>query len=121
MATVNSGDTITAAQYNDLQSSYKQYFWNRIPKFWIWSNISKCSKPCRKHCDPAAQMDNLRTDINKANTHQQVSGANIGNIAVGQVIGADASGTSVGSLTQTNEGYNDYDTAVTLITQINFY
>ena len=44
----------------------------------------------------------------------------VGNIAVGQVIGADASGTSVSSLTQTTEGYNDYDVAVTTITNNKF-
>ena len=43
-------------------------------------------------------MDNLRTDINKANNAQTRDPPSIGNIAVGQIIGADASGTSLGSL-----------------------
>ena len=119
MATVNSGDTITAAQYNDLQSRTNNIMGTGSGNSGYGQTLTS-AQVSTGNTVTAAQMDNLRTDINKANTHQSGSGANIGNIAVGQVIGADASGTSVGSLTQTTEGYNDYDAAVTLITTNKF-
>ena len=119
MATVNSGDTITAAQYNDLQSRVNNIFGNGSGQSGYGQTLTS-AQVSAGNIVTAAQMDNLRTDINKANNHQTGSAASIGDIAVGQVIGADASGTSVSSLTQTTEGYNDYDTAVTNITSNKF-
>ena len=119
MATVNSGDTITAAQYNDLQSRVNNIMGTGSGQSGYGQALAS-AQVSTGNTVTATQMDNLRTDINKANNHQTGSSASIGNIAVGQIIGADASGTSVGSLTQTTEGYNDYDAAVTNITTNKF-
>ena len=119
MATVNSGDTITAAQYNDLQSRVNNIMGTGSGQSGYGQALAS-AQVSTGNTVTATQMDNLRTDINKANNHQTGSSASIGNIAVGQIIGADASGTSLGSLTQTTEGYNDYDAAVTNITTNKF-
>ena len=115
MATVNTGDTITAANYNDLQSRVATIMGTGSADSGYGQTLAS-AQVSTGNTVTATHMDNLRTDINKANLHQTGSSASIGNIAVGQIIGANASGTAVGSLTQTDEGYNDYDTAVTLIT-----
>ena len=119
MATVNSGDTITAAQYNDLQSRVSNIMGTGSGQSGYGQALAS-AQVSTGNTVTATQMDNLRTDINKAHNHQSGTSSGIGNIAVGQVIGADASGTSVGSLTQTTEGYNDYDAAVTAITTNKF-
>lgn len=119
MATVNSGDTITAAQYNDLQSRVNNIMGTGSGQSGYGQALAS-AQVSTGNVVTATQMDNLRTDINKANNHQSGTSSGIGNIAVGQIIGADASGTSVGSLTQTTEGYNDYDAAVTAITTNKF-
>lgn len=119
MATVNSGDTITAAQYNDLQSRVSNIMGTGSSQSGYGQALSS-AQVSTGNTVTATQMDNLRTDINKAHNHQSGTSSGIGNIAVGQIIGADASGTSVGSLTQTTEGYNDYDAAVTAITNNKF-
>jgi len=119
MATVNSGDTITAAQYNDLQSRVNNIMGTGSSQSGYGQSLAS-AQVSTGNVVTATQMDNLRTDINKAHNHQSGTSSGIGNIAVGQVIGADASGTSVGSLTQTTEGYNDYDAAVTAITTNKF-
>ena len=119
MATVNSGDTITAAQYNDLQSRVSNIMGTGSSQSGYGQALAS-AQVSTGNTVTATQMDNLRTDINKAHNHQSGTSSGIGNIAVGQIIGADASGTSVGSLTQTTEGYNDYDAAVTAITNNKF-
>ena len=119
MATVASGDTITAAQYNDLQSRVNSIMGTGSGQSGYGQALAS-AQVSTGNVVTAEHMDNLRTDINKANNHQSGTSSGIGNIAVGQIIGADASGTSVGSLTQTTEGYNDYDTAVTNITTNKF-
>ncbi len=119
MATVASGDTITAAQYNDLQSRVSNIMSTGSGQSGYGQALSS-AQVSTGNTVTAAHMDNLRADINKAHNHQSGTSSGIGNIAVGQIIGADASGTSLGSLTQTTEGYNDYDAAVTAITTNKF-
>jgi len=119
MATVNSGDTITAAQYNDLQSRVSNIMGTGSSQSGYGQSLTS-AQVSTGNTVTATHMDNLRTDIDKAHNHQSGTSSGIGNIAVGQIIGADASGTSVGSLTQTTEGYNDYDAAVTAITTNKF-
>lgn len=119
MATVNSGDTITAAQYNDLQSRVNNIMGTGSGQSGYGQSLAS-AQVSTGNVVTATQMDNLRTDIDKAHNHQSGTSSGVGNIAVGQVIGADASGTSVSSLTQTTEGYNDYDAAVTTITNNKF-
>lgn len=114
MATVIVGDTITAAQYNGLQSRIDTIMGVGSSTNG-YGQVLTSSQVSAGETVTAAQMDALRTDLNKANNHQIGSNALVGNIAVGQIIGADASGPDVDNLTVTDEGFNDYDTAVGVI------
>jgi hypothetical protein len=114
MATVIVGDTITAAQYNGLQSRIDTIMGVGSSTNG-YGQVLTSSQVSAGETVTAAQMDALRTDLNKANNHQIGSNALVGNIAVGQLIGEDASGPDVDNLTVTDEGFNDYDTAVGVI------
>ena len=108
---VSTGDSITAAQYNGIQSRVNTVMGTGSSTNGYGQTLTSGQVSVGQTIT-AEHFDDLRTDINKANNHQSGSNANIGNIAVGQVIGADASGTNVSSLTVTDEGFNDYETAV---------
>lgn len=121
MVTVTSGSTINSNDYNDLvgrvntimgigsgQTGYGQAITASTVGGSSTVNIT------------AAQWDNLRTEIDKAYRHQTGSNTGIGDIAVGNAIGASAStvGTSYlegNTLDAANKGVNDYDSAVTTI------
>ena len=122
---VNPGDSITAAQYNGLQSRVEQVLGNGTGDFGYGqsvtsSQISAPSSPGAGDGDSitAAQLDNIRTDMNKAWVHQTGLNIPLRNIAVGDVIGADVSGTDItyslvdNSYTIDNSdntgGFNDY-------------
>lgn len=111
---VTDGDSITAAQYNGLQSRINTIMGTGSGTNGYGQTLAS-SQVSAGDVITAADFDNLRTDLNKANNHQSGSNAAIGNIAVGQIIGADASGTSLGALNVTTEGFNDYDVAVGVI------
>lgn len=111
---VTDGDSITAAQYNGLQSRINTIMGTGSGTNGYGQTLAS-SQVAAGAVIRAADFDNLRTDINKANNHQSGANAGIGNIAVGQIIGADASGTSLGALNVTTEGFNDYDVAVGVI------
>ena len=111
---VSVGDSITAAQYNGLQSRVATIMGTGSGTNGYGQSLAS-SQVSAGSVITAAQFDNLRTDINKANNHQSGANASIGDIAAGQIIGADASGTSLGALNVTTEGFNDYDTATGVI------
>ena len=111
---VTDGDSITAAQYNGLQSRINTVMGTGSGDDG-YGQVLASSQVSAGDVITAANFDNLRTDLNKANNHQSGTNANIGDIAVGQIIGADASGTSLGALNVTTEGFNDYDVAVGVI------
>ena len=119
MATVNTGDSIEAAQYNDLQSRVNTIMGVGSGQNGYGQTLTS-AQVLTGAVVTAAQMDALATDINKASNHQSGSNANIANIAVGNVIGADATGSTTSSLSTTDGGYNDYDAAVTTITTNKF-
>ena len=111
---VNTGDIITAAQYNGLQSRVATIMGTGSGTDGYGQSLT--SSQVNAGADiTALDMDGLRTDINKANNHQLGSNASIGNIGVGEVVGAAASGTDPDNLDQTDKGFNDYDTAVGII------
>ena len=105
---VSVTDTITAAQYNGVQSRI-----NTILGAGSGANgygqAMASGQVVVGNTITAAQFDALRTDLNKANNHQSGANAGVGDIAAGQVIGADTSGAA------TTEGFNDYDTATSTI------
>lgn len=109
---VNVGDEITAAQYNGLQSRVDTILGTGSGTNGYGQSLSSSQVSVSKIVE-AADFDNLRTDINKCKQHQANVNANIGNIQVGQIIGADRSETARGSGTyNNNEGFNDYDAAI---------
>jgi len=107
---VSVGDTITAAQYNGLQSRIATIMGTGSGTDGYGQSLTS-SQVSTGATVTATDMDNLRTDLNKANNHQLGSNASVANIAVGQVIGADATGVDISTLTTTDGGFNDYDTA----------
>ena len=113
---VNDGDNITAAQYNGLQSRIEQVLGTGSGDFGYGNSVSS-SQVTTGDSVTAGQMDNLRSDMGKCWTHQTGDNIPLANIAVGNIIGADASGTGVtfdaqnnyvidGSIS--NGGFNDY-------------
>ena len=118
MATVSTGQTITAAQYNDLQSRTNQVLGIGSGDSGYGQALTS-SQVLTGNTVTAAQMDNLRVDINKCTNHQQGVNASISNIEVGATIGADKQILSGGTNDMTG-GYNDYDSAVTQITTNRF-
>lgn len=113
---VSSGDNITAAQYNGLQSRIQQVLGTGSGDFGYGNSVSS-AQVAAADVVSAAQMDNLRTDMGKCWTHQTGDNIPLANIAAGNIIGADASGTGVtfdaqnnftidGSIA--NGGLNDY-------------
>lgn len=121
---VSLQENITAAQYNGLQSRIEQVLGTGSGNFGYGNAVSSSqvtppSSPGAGDGDSvtAAQMDNLRTDMNKSWNHQTGDNIPVANIAVGNVIGANASGTDVtfdsnDDYTITGEiangGFNDY-------------
>lgn len=111
---VTDGDSITAAQYNGLQSRINTIMGTGSGTDGYGQALASAQVSAGDTIT-AAQFDNLRTDLNKANNHQSGTNSAIGDIAVGQIIGADASGTDLASLNVTTEGFNDYEVAVGVI------
>jgi len=111
---VSVGDIITAAQYNGLQSRVATIMGTGSGTDGYGQSLAS-SQISVTDTVTASDMDNLRTDLNKANNHQIGSNSLVANIAVGNIIGADATGADVGTLTTTDGGHNDYDTAVGVI------
>ncbi len=111
---VTDGDSITAAQYNGLQSRINTIMGTGSGTNGYGQTLAS-SQVSAGDVITAADFDNLRTDLNKANNHQSGSNSSVGDIAVGQLIGADASGTDLAALNSTTEGFNDYDVAVGVI------
>lgn len=121
---VNVGDIITAAQYNGLQSRISSLLGTGSGDFGYGQSVT--SSQVTALTDPnipdgdtvsATQMDNLRADMTAAYKHQTGSDPSIRNIASGDVIGADKSGTGLtyagdGTYTFNSEdttgGFNDY-------------
>lgn len=113
---VNDGDNITAAQYNGLQSRIEQVLGTGSGDFGYGNSVSS-EQVAAADVVTAGQMDNLRTDMGKCWTHQTGDNIPLANIATGNVIGADASGTGVTFDAQNNYtidgaiangGFNDY-------------
>lgn len=105
---VSSGDTIQAAEYNNLQSRIQNILGNGSGTDGYGQSLSS-SQVSVSSVVTAANMDNMRTDLNKAYAHQNGSNSTLGNIAVGDTIGADASDGDA------TKGFNDYETLMTTI------
>jgi len=99
---VNSGDTITAAQFNGLQSRVNQLLGVGSGDFGYGQSVS--SSQVLSLTDPdipdgdsvtAAQFNNIRSDLRTAFIHQNGTEIPINSFSAGDIIGADASGTDI--------------------------
>lgn len=105
--TVNVKDIITAATYNTLQSRVAQVLGTGdVGSDNGYGQSLSSSQVSATTVITATQLDNLRTDINKAKVHQTGSLSTLGDIAQKDLISAD---TISGD---TTKGFNDYDNAV---------
>lgn len=120
---VSSGDTITAAQYNNLQSRIAQVLGNGSGDFGYGQTVSSSQVLALQ--DPnipdgdsvlAEQINNIRSDIATAFTHQTGNSLSISTFSPGDIIGADESGTDLNFNTDgtfvfvnedSNKGFND--------------
>lgn len=117
---VISGDSITAAQYNGLQSRINQVLGTGSSDFGYGQAVS--SSQVLAVTDPdipdgdsvtAAQFNNLRSDMRKAVIHQTGTEISVNSFNVGDIIGANASGTDVNLDTgaiispDATKGFND--------------
>lgn len=108
MTTVSVGDVITAAQYNDLQTRVQKVLGNGTGDFGYGQTVSSSAVAVTKIVE-AVDMNNLYTDIVKCAVHQSGSiPATIAQLAVTDIIGADASTTP----DETVKGHNDYNNAI---------
>lgn len=111
---VSSGNTIQAADYNALQSRISTILGTGSGTDGYGQSLAS-SQISVGNDVTAAQMDNIRTDINKAHAHQTGSNTTLGDIAVGDIIGADASGLDIDNLTENDKGFNDFLDAMTVV------
>jgi len=111
MTTVSIGDVITAAQYNDLQTRVQKVLGNGTGDFGYGETVTSSSVAISKIIE-ATDMNNLYTDIVKCAVHQTGSiPTTISQLAVADIIGADASTTP----NETVKGHNDYNNAIGVI------
>lgn len=121
---VTAGDSITAAQYNGLQSRIEQVMGNGSSDFGYGQAITSAQVTAITDSITALQMQQLHDDMGKAYKHQTGNDIPLKDIAVGDVIGADQTGTGLvfapdGSYTwegaDTTGGFNDYLNTMTTI------
>lgn len=128
---VSAGDSITAAQYNGLQSRIQQVLGNGALDFGYGQSVTSGqvtapSAPGAGDGDSvtALQMQNLHVDMSKAYKHQTGNDLPIKDIAVGDIIGADQTGTDLvfapddtytWENADTTGGFNDYLNTMTTI------
>ena len=126
---VSPGDTITAAQFNNLQSRIELVLGTGSGDFGYGQSVS--SSQVTSLTDPdipdgdsvlASQFNDLREDLAKAYKHQEGLDIPIASFTAGDIIGADASGTNLnfdqsGNYVFANEdsekGFNDFLTIMT--------
>lgn len=93
--TVSSGDQITAAQFNNLQSRIEQVLGSGSGTFGYGQPVSSSQVTAVTDSVTANQWQLLRADMQAAYTHQTGNAINLRNIQVGDIIGADNSGTDL--------------------------
>ena len=111
---VATGDNITAAEFNSLQSRVSNIMGTGSGDSGYGQTLASAQVAVTDIVQ-ATDMINLKTDIDKANNHQSGSASSLDAIATGKIIGADATGDDTATLTSTDGGFNDYETAVALI------
>lgn len=114
---VSTGDLISAAQYNGLQSRISTVLGTGAGNYGYGQPVGSGQVTTSTDTITADQLDLLRADMSKAYVHQNGANIPVRNVSVGDVIGADVSGTdieydSLGAPTVINSditgGFNDY-------------
>lgn len=119
--TVSSGNDINAADYNGLQSRIANILGNGSGTSGYGQSLSSSQVTANVTNITASRMDQLRTDMNKAYAHQENTNSNLGNIQVGNIVGANASntgstaGVGTSNMTDSTKGFNDYFSLMTTI------
>jgi len=126
---VSPGDTITAADFNNLQSRIAQVLGTGSGDFGYGQAVS--SSQVTSLQDPnipdgdsvlASQFNDLRDDLGKAYKHQEGSDIPVNSFTAGDIIGADESGTNLNfdqsgnyifANEDTSKGFNDFLTIMT--------
>jgi len=115
---VSPGDTITAADFNNLQSRIAQVLGVGSGDFGYGQSVS--SSQVTSLTDPdipngdsvlASQFNELRTDLGKAYKHQEGSDIPINSFTAGDIIGADESGTDLNFDQSGNYIFENQDTS----------
>ena len=108
MTTVNVGDIITAAQYNDLQTRILKVLGNGTGDYGYGQAITSDSVAVTETI-LASHMNDLYADTVDARTHQSGTvPTTIAQLAVTEIIGADASNAP----NETIKGHNDYNVVI---------
>jgi hypothetical protein len=108
MTTVNVGDIITAAQYNDLQTRILKVLGNGTGDYGYGQAITSDSVAVTETI-LASHMNDLYADTVDARTHQTGTvPTTIAQLAVTEIIGADASNAP----NETIKGHNDYNVVI---------
>jgi hypothetical protein len=92
---VSSGDQITAAQFNNLQSRIEQVLGDGSGNFGYGQTVTSSQVSAVTDSITASQWQLLRADMQAAWQHQTGGTINLRNIQVGDIIGADNSGTDL--------------------------
>ena len=126
---VSPGDTITAADFNNLQSRIAQVLGTGSDDFGYGQTVE--SSQVTSLTDPdipdgnsvlASQFNDLKTDLGKAYKHQEGSDIPINDFTAGDIIGANESGTNLNfdqsgnyifANEDTTKGFNDFLTIMT--------
>ena len=126
---VSPSDTITAADFNNLQSRIAQVLGTGSGDFGYGQAVSSSQVTSLQDPDIldgdsvlASQFNDLRDDLGKAFKHQEGSDIPINSFTAGDIIGADESGTDLNfdqsgnyifANEDTSKGFNDFLTIMT--------
>jgi len=126
---VSPGDTITAADFNNLQSRIAQVLGTGSDDFGYGQTVKSSQVTFLTDTDIpdgdsvlASQFNDLRDDLGKAYKHQEGTDIDINPFQAGDIIGADESGTDLNfnqsgdyifANQDTTKGFNDFLTIMT--------
>ena len=118
---VSVGDIIYASNYNDLQSRINNILGNGSGQTGYGQTLASSQVTANTDLVTAAQMEDMRDDLNRAYQHQFNTAVPLNEIFTGNIIGADNSnptttvGTGSSGLTDTTKGFNDYLAVMTTL------
>tara|TARA_B110000503_G_scaffold142949_1_gene241784 strand:- start:13279 stop:14187 length:909 start_codon:yes stop_codon:yes gene_type:complete len=106
---VNPGSLITAANYNSLQARVANMLGNGFEESGYGQSLVSAPVNAGSESVLAEHMELLRTDINRLHVHQTGSLSALGEISIGETVGANNTTGDV------NKGFNQYLSVVTIL------